>query len=33
MQTFMADHGLLVSYGEFAQVAGLEAKLMHFNNQ
>lgn len=31
MQTFKADHGLLVSWGGFARPAEQEAKAMHFN--
>ena len=31
MQTFKADHGLLVSWGGFARPAELEARAMHFN--
>ena len=31
MQTFQADHGLLVSWGGFARPAEQEAKAMHFN--
>ena len=31
MQTFQADHGLLVSWGGFARPAELEARAMHFN--
>ena len=31
MQTFKADHGLLVSWGGFARPAEQEARSMHFN--
>ena len=31
MQTFQADHGLLVSWGGFARPAEQEARAMHFN--
>ena len=31
MQTFKADHGLLVSWGGFARPAEQEARAMHFN--
>ena len=31
MQTFKADHGLLVSWGGFARPAEQEARTMHFN--